>query len=99
MTVKCLPDHDKSEIAQLYAAKLCDSDTLAKSYGVSRRTINRVVVEQGVNRIRVCKPRVQPPVYVDSSAPAELPITMIEPEPFLKRLLQSIKSALSFSSK
>ena len=96
MTVKCLPDHDKSEIAQLYAAKLCDSDTLAKSYGVSRRTINRVMVEQGVNRVRVCKPRTQSDA---TPAPVELPITMIEPESFLTRVLRFVKKALSFPFK
>ena len=70
MTVKIIPEADKSEMAQLYAAKLCDTDDLAKAYGVSKRTINRVMVEQGVNHIRVHKPKAKGP---------DLPITM-EPD-------------------
>lgn len=94
MTVKCVHDSEKAEIAQLYTSKLCSSDDLGKAYGVSKRTINRVLVEQGVNRVRAPSIRSQPtPVPVQ--APAELPITMIEPEPqpFFFRIAQSVKGA------
>lgn len=69
MTVKCLPEIDKIEIAQLYASKLMSSDELSKSYSVSRRTINRVLVEQGVARTRVYKGR----TIVEPVAPEAMP--------------------------
>ena len=74
MTVKCLPDIDKTEIAQLYASKLMSSDDLAKCYSVSRRTINRVLVEQGVARTRVYKGRTfVEPVAVEAMPSHHLP--------------------------
>jgi hypothetical protein len=84
MTVKCLPENEKQEIAELYAAKLCSSDDLAQVYSVSRRTINRVLVEMGVARTRVHKGRtVVEPIEMASPAdpgpkPVELHIDMIE---------------------
>lgn len=71
MTVKCLNETDKAEMASLYAAKLCDTDDLAQAYGVSKRTVNRVMVEQGVNHVRHYKHR--------TPAGHGMPIDMFEP--------------------
>lgn len=104
MTVKCVPDQEKQEIAMLYVGKQLSSDELAKAYDVSKRTINRVLVEQGVNRVRHCLPRgpraprdtSQDIIIPETSKPQqmELPITMIE-SPFWVRLLQSAKRVLA----
>jgi hypothetical protein len=112
MTVKCLEDHEKSEMAQLYAAGLCSSDDLAKAYDVSKRTVNRVMVEQGVNRVRIYKPSSKPS---RAQAEMDLPITMepssqdiiIDETPtaqpqqphFIIRLLQVAKNALAYPFK
>ena len=68
MTVKCLTAEDKAEIAMLYQAKI-PSDELAKNYEVSKRTINRVLVEEGANRYRHHRPK---------SKPHGLPIDMFD---------------------
>jgi predicted component of type VI protein secretion system len=110
MTVKCLDTDQKNFIAAGYRERVFSSEELALQYGVSKRTINRVLVECGVNRIRHCKPR-----YKDNST-MELPIKMFEPneividespapkpqpqpEPFIKRLWVFVKHALSFPFK
>lgn len=72
MTVKCLTDQDKVEIAELYVAKI-PTDQLARTYEVSKRTINRVLVEQSANRFRHRRPKY---------TPHGLPIDMFDlPEP------------------
>lgn len=72
MTVKCLDDEAKNFIAAAYREGVYDSEELAKLHEVSKRTIQRVLVELGVNRARAFhgrKPR-------DS----QMPITMVEPD-------------------
>jgi len=101
MTVKCVPDQEKQEIAMLYVGKQMSSDELAKAYDVSKRTINRVLVELGVNRVRHYSPRVQGQDIIIDETPEpkqlDLPITMIDqPEPpFWVRLIQSAKRAFA----
>lgn len=68
MTVKCLTAEDKAEIALLYQAKI-PSEELAKNYEVSKRTINRVLVEQHVNDCRFRRKR---------AVPHGLPINMFD---------------------
>jgi hypothetical protein len=47
MTVLCLSEHAKSSIGDAYLAKKTQ-DELALIWGVSRRTIHRVLVEEGL---------------------------------------------------
>ena len=53
MTVKCLTEAQKIEIAFSYDVYNLSSEELANKFDRSTRTINRVLVEQGVNRARV----------------------------------------------
>ena len=46
--VKCLNKHQKKYIVYLYNKKMMNIKELAKTYYVSPRTINRVLVEAGV---------------------------------------------------
>ena len=46
MTVKCLNEVQKSIIADLYREHQFSKSYLAKNYGVSRRTIARVIEER-----------------------------------------------------
>lgn len=59
MTVKCLDEHTKNFIAAAYREGIYDSAELAEMNDVSKRTINRVCVELGVNKLRVHRPRTQ----------------------------------------
>lgn len=73
MTVKKIPYEHKAHVAHRYAHENCKTSTLAEEYKVSRRTINRVLVEMGVAPVR--KPKAVP-LYTQQ---VELPITMVEP--------------------
>lgn len=48
MTVRCLTDSSKALIGFEYINKIKTQKELAKFYGVSERTINRVLVERGL---------------------------------------------------
>lgn len=75
MTVKKVSAIDKMAIAHQYIHENQKTTVLAQQYNVSRRTIQRVLVEMGVQPVRVPKP-VAVPLY---SVQPELPITMVEP--------------------
>ena len=85
MTVKCLDQDQKDFIAAAYRERVFESDELATMHGVSRRTIQRILLECGVARSRVFKGR--KPKTVQPSAPyvpnpvmeQPLPVTMVEP--------------------
>jgi hypothetical protein len=68
MTVKILNDESKNFIAAAYRERVYDSEELAQRYFVSKRTIQRVLVEMGVNRVRKYHGR--------KADPAQMPITM-----------------------
>ena len=72
MTVKILNDESKNFIAAAYHERVYDSEELAQRYFVSKRTIQRVLVEMGVNRVRKYHGR--------KADPAQMPITMVEPD-------------------
>lgn len=72
MTVKILNDESKNFIAAAYRERVYDSEELAQRYFVSKRTIQRVLVELGVNRVRKYTGR--------KADPAQMPITMVEPD-------------------
>jgi hypothetical protein len=80
MTVKCLTEAHKIHIAFSYDAHKHSSSQLSAEYGVSQRTINRVLVEQGVNRVRA--PSIKTKPTQSSAVPQpkqlELQIDMIE---------------------
>lgn len=73
MTVKKILFEHKTHIAHRYVHENCKTSTLAQEYKVSRRTINRVLVEMGVAPVRKSK---AVPLYTQQ---VELPITMVEP--------------------
>lgn len=87
MTVKCLDEHTKNFIAAAYREGIYDSDELAKLHFVSKRTINRVCVELGVNKLRVHRPRKQLelPISMEPSAEdiqiPEVPAPVVTPTP------------------
>jgi hypothetical protein len=76
MTVRIITDIQKHVIVHQYTFMKVKVKDLAADYKVSRRTINRVLVEMGVAPVR--KPKAPPavPLYTQQ---AELPISMIEP--------------------
>lgn len=80
MTVKIIPAEHKSHIAHLYAHENSSSDDITKLYGVSKRTIQRVLVEQGVNRARVRRTKSEEITICETPAKTETPlhIEMIE---------------------
>jgi len=73
MTVRILTDVQKHVIVHQYTFVKIKVKDLAADYKVSRRTINRVLVEMGV--APVPKPKTVP-LYTQQ---VELPITMVEP--------------------
>ena len=85
MTVKCLDQDQKNFIAAGYREGVFDSDELAIMHGVSRRTIQRVLLECGVARSRVFlgrRPKAVKPVepVAQVNPVNQLPITMYERE-------------------
>lgn len=82
MTVKCLDQNQKDFIAAAYRERVFESDELAVMHGVSRRTIQRILLECGVARSRVFlgrRPKAVKPVE-QANQINELPITMHERE-------------------
>ena len=72
MTVKCLEQSQKDFIAAAYREHVLDTEELAHMHEVSKRTVQRVLVEMGVNRARVYKGR-KPKHH-------GLPIDMFDPQ-------------------
>lgn len=73
MTVKCLNETVKTYIAHAYVHENASTDELARFNNVSPRTINRVLVEQGVARTPNRKPR------TEQSAASVTPVEQIAP--------------------
>ena len=81
MTVKCLGELHKQAIAFQYATLKVPVRDIATEYGVSKRTINRVLVEEGANKVRFKKPlpkttlppQVQAPLPFEASEPSQQP--------------------------
>jgi len=73
MTVKIITEIQKHVIVHQYTFMKVKVKDLAADYKVSRRTINRVLVEMGVAPVK--KPKAVP-LYTQQ---VELPITMVEP--------------------
>ena len=48
MSVKCLTQHQKAYVVYYYNLKKAKQKELAEQFGVSERTINRVLIEAGV---------------------------------------------------
>jgi hypothetical protein len=90
MTVKCLTAEDKAEIAMLYQAKI-PSEELARNYEVSKRTINRVLVEQHVNDCRFRRKRLVPHgLPIDMF---DLPELKVEPAPAAAEPVKPVEAA------
>ena len=90
MTVRIINDIQKNNIAYLFTFAKVPVKVLAQDYKVSRRTINRVLVEMGVAPVR--KPKAVP-LYTQQ---VELPITMVE-STFMEKMKGFFK--FIFSSK
>lgn len=73
MTVRIITDIQKHVIVHQYTFMKVKVKDLAADYKVSRRTINRVLVEMGVAPVK--KPKAVP-LYTEQ---VELLITMVEP--------------------
>lgn len=71
MTVKCVTNEQKQAIGQLYMLGT-STDELGITFAVSKRTINRVLVEQGVNNYHRAAPNYKP---------RPVPEPVIKPEP------------------
>lgn len=90
MTVRLLDDVQKRTIAVCYTDG-AGSETLAQFYGVSRRTIQRVLVEQGVARTPSKPDRVQvarfvvTPVTPEDVAGTPTPVTPTPAAPLQQR--------------
>ena len=85
MTVRIITDIQKHVIVHQYTFMKVKVKDLAADYKVSRRTINRVLVEMGVAPVR--KPKAVP-LYTQQT---ELPITMVEPT-FMEQVKGFFKS-------
>jgi hypothetical protein len=85
MTVKCLNEFEKSIIADMYQMKVRSINQLVAEYGVSRRTIGRVLVERGVESVRRRFSKVQPIATTE-----QLPLSLAQAQP--QSLLQRIKA-------
>lgn len=79
MTVKCLDQNQKDFIAAGYRERVFTTDELAVMHGVSIRTIQRILVEMGVNRIRLYRGRKAKAAITPTTA--GLQIDMFEPAP------------------
>jgi phage antirepressor YoqD-like protein len=90
MTVRIITDIQKNIIVHQYTFMKIKVKELAADYKVSRRTIQRVLVEKGVAPVR--KPKAVP-LYTQQT---ELHITMVEPT-FMEKAKGFFKSI--FSSK
>ena len=80
MTVKCLTEEQKIHVAFAYDVHLTSCEELANRFDVSIRTIQRVLVEEGVNRARVRRTKSED-ITIDETPkpkPVELHIDMIE---------------------
>jgi DNA-binding transcriptional regulator YhcF (GntR family) len=78
MTVKCLDQNQKDFIAAGYRERVFTTDELALMHGVSKRTVQRILVEMGVNRIRFYRGR---KAKIATPATEALQIDMFEPAP------------------
>ena len=85
MTVRIITDIQKHVIVHQYTFMKVKVKDLAADYKVSRRTINRVLIEMGV--APVPKPKAVP-LYTQQT---ELHITMVEPS-FIQKVKEFFKS-------
>ena len=90
MTVRIITDIQKHVIVHQYTFMKVKVKDLAQDFKVSRRTINRVLVEMGAAPVR--KPKAVP-LYTQQ---VELPITMVE-STFMEKMKGFFK--FIFSSK
>lgn len=89
MTVKIIDNVRKAVIAYNYEQGSMTCVEMATEHGVSVRTIQRVLVEMGVNKVINRKPKVQPVPTL-----TELHIEMIEPS-FMDKLKNKFKALFS----
>lgn len=98
MTVKCLCDTHKQNIAFQYRNLKVPVRDIATQYGVSKRTINRVLVEEGANKVRFKKsllkialrPQIQASLPFEASEPSQQPQPALTFMQKIKRFLNTL---------
>ena len=89
MTVRCIGDLQKQAIAFQYRDLRVPVEQIAKEYQVSKRTINRVLVEEGANKVRFHKPK-QPqlpqPLPIQQELELDLPIEYVPQVTFFQKV-------------
>lgn len=93
MTVR-LPFEHKTHIAHLYAHENESTLSIALKYGVSPRTINRVLVEMGVARTPRLKPKAIP-VALPATEPVQIQIEMFPEQSFLQKSVALFKRIIA----
>lgn len=94
MTVKKVSALEKPIVAHFYVHENESTESLALKYGVSRRTINRVLVEMGVART----PRVKlksTPVVVPVEQPLPIQIEMFPEQTFFEKSIALFKRIIA----
>ena len=76
MTVRCIPDFDKRYYAKCFISKAMTINEIAVETGTSRRTVIRMLEEQGVDPGIKRRPRKQ-----KQEVQQQLPIQYAEEEP------------------
>lgn len=97
MTVKKVKELEKPMVAHLYVHENESSDSLALKYGVSRRTINRVLVEMGVARTRRFMPKPIAPVVITAASEQPIPmqIEMFPEQSFIQKSVALFKRIIA----
>lgn len=99
MSVRILTDIQKNIIAQFYSEKTYTTSELAQQYHVSRRTIQRVLVEQHVARTpkqTERKPKTVTAPAVDLLTPEKQIPLQFEPElSFIQKSVQLFKQLIA----
>ena len=93
MAVKKVSPLEKPIVAHFYVHENESTESLALKYGVSARTINRVLVEMGVARTPRAKPKPTPVVVPIESA--QLQIEMFPEQSFFDKSVAMFKRIIA----
>ena len=86
MTVRCIGDLQKQAIAFQYRDLRVPVEQIAKEYRVSKRTINRVLVEEGANKVRFHKRKDQRVLPTQQDLWLDLPIEFVPQVTFFQKV-------------
>ena len=85
MSVKCLTADAQRNIVEAFEGRLFNINTLAELYGVSRRTVIRVLKEAGVDPCIATRSKKAP-----TPTPAPKPIVYPTSRPWYRRLFTGV---------